>query len=204
MRYTLEEIIQQMGEARKVLEDSETKELYLSCLTEMAGEIISDMLTEASSAPELLAKWSGTPWHYKRLQKALEAAALDVLPEGSQIDIYAPSEPWSAVTISAWCPIPGDDAERDTKFLGSFMPLTLAGRVDGRYRYQVREGSNNEPRDFPAFNELLDACYDVAEVKRERDAAIMAAIEKAREIRGERSLGLNTLNVVLDSISHRL
>lgn len=140
MRYTLEEIIQQMGEAREVLEDSETKELYLSCLTEMAGEIISDMLTEAWSAPELLAKWSGTPWHYKRLQKALEAAALDVLPEGSQIDIYAPSEPWFAVAISAWCPVPGDDAERDTKLLGSFMPLTLADRVGGRYRYQAERG----------------------------------------------------------------
>lgn len=204
MRYTLEEIIQQMGEAREVLEDSETKELYLSCLTEMAGEIISDMLTEAWSAPELLAKWSGTPWHYKRLQKALETAALDVLPEGSQIDIYAPSEPWSAVTISAWCPVPGDDTECDTKLLSCFTPWTLADRVDGRYRYQVREGSKNEPRDFPAFNELLDACCDVAEVKRERATAIKAAEEKAEAIREGRSLRFNALNAALDSISHRL
>lgn len=61
MRYTIEEIIQQMGQAREVLEESETKELYLSCLTEMADEVISDLLIEAWSAPDLLKKWSGTP-----------------------------------------------------------------------------------------------------------------------------------------------
>ena len=92
MRYTLEEIIQQMGQAREVLEESETKELYLSCLTEMADEVISDMLIGAWSDHVLLEKWSGTPWHYKRLKKALEAAALDVLPEGSIVQINAYSE----------------------------------------------------------------------------------------------------------------
>ena len=61
MRYTLEEIIQQMGQAREVLEESETKELYLSCLIEMADEVISDMLIGAWSDPGLLEKWSGTP-----------------------------------------------------------------------------------------------------------------------------------------------
>lgn len=77
-------------------------------------------------------------------------------------------------------------------------------RVDGVNTFQLVEEYKHAPRELPPFNELLDACCDVAEVKRERDAAIMAATEKAREIRGERSLGLNTLNVVLDSISHRL
>lgn len=204
MRYTLEEIIQQMGEAREVLEDSETKELYLNCLTEMAGEIISDMLTEAWSAPELLAKWSGTPWHYKRLKKALEAAALDVLPEGSIVQINAYSEIWTTATVVAFCPVPGDTTEFGTRLLNTYAPRPLMRRVDGVNTFQLVGEDKHAPRELPPFNELLGVCCDVAEVKRERDAAIKAATEKARALRGERSLGLNTLNVALDSISHRL
>ena len=115
MRYTIEEIIQQMGQAREVLEESETKELYLSCLTEMADEVISDLLIGAWSAPDLLEKWSGTPWHYKRLKKALEAAALDVLPEGSIVQINAYSEIWTTATVVAFCPVPGDTTEYGTR-----------------------------------------------------------------------------------------
>lgn len=204
MRYTLEEIIQQMGQAREVLEESETKELYLSCLTEMADEVISDMLIGAWSDPGLLEKWSGTPWHYKRLKKALEAAALDVLPEGSTVQINAYSEIWTTATVVAFCPVPGDTTELGTRLLNTYAPRPLMRRVDGVNTFQLVGEDKHAPRELPPFNELLDACCDVAEVKRERDAAIMAAIEKAREIRGERSLGLNTLNVVLDSISHRL
>lgn len=204
MRYTLEEIIQQMGQAREVLEESETKELYLSCLTEMADEVISDLLIEAWSAPDLLKKWSGTPWHYKRLKKALEAAALDVLPEGSIVQINAYSEIWTTATVVAFCPVPGDTTEYDTRLLNTYAPRPLMRRVDGVNTFQLVEDEKHAPRELPPFNELLDACCDVAEVKRERDAAIMAATEKAREIRGECSLGLYALNAILDSISHRL
>lgn len=204
MRYTIEEIIQQMGQAREVLEDSETKELYLSCLTEMADEVISDMLIEAWSAPDLLEKWSGTPWHYKRLKKALEAAALDVLPEGSIVQINAYSEIWTTATVVAFCPVPGDTTEFGTRLLNTYAPRPLMRRVDGVNTFQLVGEDKHAPRELPPFNELLGVCCDVAEVKRERDAAIKAATEKARALREERSLGLNTLNVVLDSISHRL
>lgn len=200
MQYTVEEIIHQMGQACEVLEDSETKKLYLSCLNEMCNAVIGEALIEAWSAPELLEKWSGTPWHYKRLQKALEAAALDVLPEGSRIYIYAPSDSWSAVTISAWCPFPGCDA----KLLDGFMPWAFAARVEGEYCYQIREGSKSEHRDFPAFNELLDACCDVTEAKSERDSVIMEAIAKANAIREERSLGLVTLKNAIAPTEYRL
>lgn len=203
MRYTIEEIIQQMGQAREVLEESEIKELYLSCLTEMAGEVISEALIEAWSAPELLKKWSGTPWHYKRLKKALEAAALDVLPEGSIVWINACSDTWTTATVVAFCPVPGDTTECGTRLLNSYAPRPLMRRVVGVNTFQLVEEDKHAPRELPPFNELLDVCCDVAEVKRERDAAIKAATEKAREIREEHSLGLNTLNVVLDSISHR-
>lgn len=204
MRYTLEEIIQQMGQAREVLEESETKELYLSCLTEMADEVISDMLIGAWSAPDLLKKWSGTPWHYKRLKKALEAAALDVLPEGSIVQINAYSEIWTTATVVAFCPVPGDTTEFGTRLLNTYAPRPLMRRVDGVNTFQLVGEDKHAPRELPPFNELLGVCCDVAEVKRERDAAIKAATEKARALREERSLGLNTLNVVLDSISHRL
>lgn len=204
MRYTLEEIIQQMGQAREVLEESETKELYLSCLTEMADEVISDMLIGAWSDPGLLEKWSGTPWHYKRLKKALEAAALDVLPEGSTVQMNAYSEIWTTATVVAFCPVPGDTTEFGTRLLNAYAPRPLMRRVDGVNTFQLVGEDKHAPREFPPFNELLGVCCDVAEVKRERDAAIKAATEKARAIREERSLGLNTLNVVLDSISHRL
>lgn len=204
MRYTLEEIIQQMGQAREVLEESETKELYLSCLTEMADEVISDMLIGAWSDPGLLEKWGGTPWHYKRLKKALEAAALDVLPEGSTVQINAYSEIWTTATVVAFCPVPGDTTELGTRLLNTYAPRPLMRRVDVVNTFQLAEEDKHAPRELPPFNELLDVCCDVAEVKRERDAAIKAATEKAMEIREERSLGLNTLNVVLDSISHRL
>lgn len=204
MRYTLEEIIQQMGQAREVLEESETKELYLSRLTEMADEVISDMLIEAWSDPGLLEKWSGTPWHYKRLKKALEAAALDVLPEGSTVQMNAYSEIWTTATVVAFCPVPGDTTEFGTRLLNAYAPRPLMRRVDGVNTFQLVGEDKHAPRELPPFNELLGVCCDVAEVKRERDAAIKAATEKARAIREERSLGLNTLNVVLDSISHRL
>lgn len=204
MRYTLEEIIQQMGQAREVLEESETKELYLSCLTEMADEVISDMLIGAWSDPGLLEKWSGAPWHYKRLKKALEAAALDVLPEGSIVQINAYSEIWTTATVVAFCPVPGDTTEFGTRLLNTYAPRPLMRRVDGVNTFQLVGEDKHAPRELPPFNELLGVCCDVAEVKRERDAAIKAATEKARALREERSLGLNTLNVVLDSISHRL
>lgn len=204
MRHTLEEIIQQMGQAREVLEESETKELYLSCLTEMADEVISDMLIGAWSDPGLLEKWSDTPWHYKRLKKALEAAALDVLPEGSTVQINAYSEIWTTATVVAFCPVPGDTTELGTRLLNTYAPRPLMRRVDGVNTFQLVGEDKHAPRELPPFNELLGVCCDVAEVKRERDAAIKAATEKARAIREERSLGLNTLNVVLDSISHRL
>lgn len=204
MRHTLEEIIQQMGQAREVLEESETKELYLSCLTEMADEVISDMLIGAWSDPGLLEKWSDTPWHYKRLKKALEAAALDVLPEGSTVQINAYSEIWTTAAVVAFCPVPGDTTELGTRLLNTYAPRPLMRRVDGVNTFQLVGEDKHAPRELPPFNELLGVCCDVAEVKRERDAAIKAATEKARAIREERSLGLNTLNVVLDSISHRL
>lgn len=204
MRYSLEEIIQQMGQAREVLEESETKELYLSCLTEMADEVISDMLIGAWSDPGLLEKWSGNPWHYKRLKKALEAAALDVLPEGSTVQINAYSEIWTTATVVAFCPVPGDTTELGTRLLNTYAPRPLMRRVDGVNTFQLVGEDKHAPRELPPFNELLGVCCDVAEVKLERDAAIKAATEKARAIREERSLGLNTLNVVLDSISHRL
>jgi len=204
MRYTLEEIIQQMGQAREVLEESETKELYLSCLTEMADEVISDLLIGGWSDPGLLEKWSGTPWHYKRLKKALEAAALDVLPEGSTVQINAYSEIWTTATVVAFCPVPGDTTELGTRLLNTYAPRPLMRRVDGVNTFQLVGEDKHAPRELPPFNELLGVCCDVAEVKRERDAAIKAATEKARALREERSLGLNTLNVVLDSISHRL
>ena len=204
MRYTIEEIIQQMGQAREVLEESETKELYLSCLTEMADEVISDLLIGAWSAPDLLEKWSGTPWHYKRLKKALEAAALDVLPEGSIVQINAYSEIWTTATVVAFCPVPGDTTEYGTRLLNTYAPRPLMRRVDGVNTFQLVEDEKHAPRELPAFNELLDVCCEIAEVKRERDAAVIAAEEKAREIREEHSLGLYALNAILDSISHRL
>ena len=187
-----------------MLEESETKELYLSCLTEMADEVISDMLIGAWSDPGLLEKWSDTPWHYKRLKKALEAAARDVLPEGSTVQINAYSEIWTTATVVAFCPVPGDTTELGTRLLNTYAPRPLMRRVDGVNTFQLVGEDKHAPRELPPFNELLGVCCDVAEVKRERDAAIKAATEKARAIREERSLGLNTLNVVLDSISHRL
>ena len=204
MRYTIEEIIQQMGQAREVLEESENKELYLSCLTEMADEVISDLLIEAWSAPDLLKKWSGTPWHYKRLRKALETAALEVLPEGAIVQINAYSDIWTTATVNVFCPVPGDTTEIPTRLLNSCAPWPLIRRIDGVNRFQLAEEAKREPRELPLFNELLDACCDVAEVKRERDAAINAATEKAYAIRENRPLGLNALNAVIDSISHKM
>lgn len=119
-----------------------------------------------------------------------------------QINAY--SEIWTTATVVAFCPVPGDTTEFGTRLLSTYAPRPLMRRVDGVNTFQLAEEDKHAPRELPPFNELLDVCCDVVEVKRERDAAIMAATEKAREIRGERSLGLNTLNVVLDSISHRL
>ena len=131
-----------MGQAREVLEESETKELYLSCLTEMADEVISDMLIGAWSDPGLLEKWSGTPWHYKRLKKALEAAALDVLPEGSTVQINAYSEIWTTATVVAFCPVPGDTTELGTRLLNTYAPRPLMRRVDGVNTFHLWERIN--------------------------------------------------------------
>ena len=110
-----------------------------------------------------------------------------------QINAY--SEIWTTATVVAFCPVPGDTTEYDTRLLNTYAPRPLMRRVDGVNTFQLVEDEKHAPRELPPFNELLDACCD---------AAIMAATEKAREIRGECSLGLYALNAILDSISHRL
>lgn len=202
MRYTLEEIIQQIGQAREVLEESEIKELYLSCLTEMADEVISDMLIGAWSDPGLLEKWSGTPWHYKRLQNALSQIALAALPEGSRIFIYVSErDTWAIPSFKVYCPVPGDPENRDTALLDAYVPYALSpSDDDGKRVFRlIEDEAVPASPDFPAFAEIMDACDSTYASKRERDKMLENAISAARSLTAERSLGFTTLRNEIES-----
>lgn len=234
MKYTIEQIIAEIGEARKradmadknlkkavdqymEAEDREplegalqvadsmktSRSLYLKCLFEMSAKIVLAALCEAWTEPAFLQKWEGTPFHYKRLQKALSEAALAVLPEGSRIFIYVSErDTWATPSLKAYCPVPGDPDNCGTALLDCYMPYALSpnGDADKRIFRLVEGESAPASPDFPAFTEILDACDATYSAKREREKILDDAICAARALATERSHGFTVLR---DEIEHR-
>lgn len=179
-----------------------TSGLYLSCLSEMAVKIVTPKLYEVWTEPAFLQKWEGTPFRYKRLLNALERRALEVLPEGSSIEIYTYNhEPWVLPHITIDIPVLSGTEGNHPVFVDSYMPLVLAPLEDDGhrvFRLDTRESAPASP-DFSSFADITDACDGVFAIKRKRDKILDDAIRAARELATERSLGLSELRGAIES-----
>jgi len=155
--------------------------LYKACVCEMLVRTIDAIIQDRLKSDAFMAKWDGTPLHYKRFQKAIFG---DIDP---RVSGYITDYGYYRLSIN---PTPGCHAYHFTS-----DETHITGAASGVYRAEtaaahVRYGYAD---DLPTFKQVHTECVEAADNRDKRRAILEEANEKANAITKKHARGLNAL-----------
>ena len=155
--------------------------LYKACIREMLTKTIATIIQDKLKSDEFMAKWDGTPLHYKRLQKAIFG---DIDP---RVNGYITDHGYYRLSIN---PTPGSHAYHFTS-----DETHITGADSGVYRAEtaaahVRYGYADN---LPTFKQVHAECIEAAAIRDKRRAILDEANEKANALTKKHAHGLNAL-----------
>lgn len=191
-KYTLEELAEEYGRVSDVIiskDGNDAKELrylnlYRDCVLEMLTEAARQACYEAWEDEEFRTQWKGTPFRYKRFQKA----AFDWLPVGWDGCVTQRGE----VILSF--PVEGCRYSTRTQFNAHrFADWTFC---DGGYNDQFfyfKPDCDCVRRELPNLNEVDTECRNAHAKKEDYYEYIKGAIDRVSDKVEESSCGLYAL-----------